>query len=845
MRGLKVKILVVLLGSVLMSSVAFSQYRILHSPPKEVYEGEPIVIEAVVEPAGEGAVRVTLYYRVAGTDSYNEIEMVLADGVYKGTIPGGFVTLAGVEYLIVAEFQDGTIVAFPEVDPYNVPVYLSVLKRAEVPAGNVASKTAAGIESNALILSPERRSIVAPGDLLIAVSLFNVTDLDVSSVKVFLDGIDITSQAEISEEILLCRPRNIRPGLHYVSVRMKNAYGDSFKPLEWSFTLAASEIAAKKILKYSGKIEANAVSEQIRGIRQDIQTIRVISNVEYDWLRFRSKIFVTSLESPDRQPKDRFFAGISTPFVDLNFGDVTPRMTEFGLYGKRVRGFEGNLKLKYFNLHLVMGETERAIRGEIEESIEGDTLLVYTRKGYSYKRNLFAIRPYFGSGKRFQLGFSLIKARDDTLSVDKLVGGVVPAMPYRVEFASGKPQDNLVLGGDLALCFDDRRFVFKTEAAISMWNSDISEGALTKDKLDTFAGDTLDGYFRVGNFEVPLSEIPFDPKDFDFLFIVNENQRPISPIIPDSTGKIGIRQILDMPSTAFKSRLTLNYLNNYVILEYKRVGPNFKSLANPYMRTNVQGFSVSDRVRLFGGRIFLNLLFDQKRDNLNKENRATTTINLFSAGFTIYPGEGLPQINFYTRHNSRFNDLASLDTTFTDSGYIISDYREDNVTITQSLNLTYKISLAGVTNQIMVTYSNSDRVDRIKDRLPGFNFNPMSSRMLRVGFNTTFRFPLRTNVSFATNTNKSGFSEKANKFTTVDARAMYDFYEGKANAYIGYKMMNAGGEVSFVQNNFYLGGYAVVFGKHRMRGQLNYNILNDNVKVYNDLSFNLSYTFTF
>ena len=119
MRGLKVKILVVLLGSVLMSSVAFSQYRILHSPPKEVYESEPIVIEAVVEPAGEGAVRVTLYYRVAGTDSYNEIEMALADGVYKGTIPGDFVTSAGVEYLIVAEFQDGTIVAFPEVDIAN------------------------------------------------------------------------------------------------------------------------------------------------------------------------------------------------------------------------------------------------------------------------------------------------------------------------------------------------------------------------------------------------------------------------------------------------------------------------------------------------------------------------------------------------------------------------------------------------------------------------------------------------------------------------------------------------------------------------------------------------------
>ncbi|MBO8130139.1 MAG: hypothetical protein H0Z29_01330 [Candidatus Marinimicrobia bacterium] len=823
----------------------FGQYKIYHTPPSEVYEGEPIKIEAILEPPDIQISSATLYYRIAGSDSYNETNLVYENGVFKGTIPGGFVTPQGVEYLIIIESSDGAILAYPEVDPYNVPIFLSVLEKNEMIESRQVEATESsssdeGVESGALILSPEEGSVIAPGELLIAVSLFNVSDVDLNSIRIFIDGLNITKAAEKTEDMILCRPTGVRPGIHSVRIEMKNINGESFKPLIWGFTMARSKEEAEKLIKYSGRIESNVLSEQIRGIKQDIQSIRVIGDVNYDWLKFRSLVFLTSQESPNRQPKNRYLAVINTPFVDLNFGDVTPRMNELGLNGKRIRGFEGNLKLKYINLQLIIGESERAIKGDIKlDSINS----IYKRTGYTFKRNVFAIRPYFGSGRRFQLGLSVIKAKDDTLSVKKFLGSTTLAFD-KIEMAGDMPEDNIVVGTDLTLTFDNRRVVFRTEGAFSMLNTNIYDGVLTKAKLDTFLADDslMDG--KIGDY-FELSTIPIEPEDIKDIFIINQNQRPLLPIIPDTSGNIGLKQILDMPSTAFKSKLKLNYLNNYIIFEYRRIGPHFYSLANPYMRNNIQGYTISDKIRLFNGRLFLNLLFDQRRDNLSQENRATNTISLFSAGFSIYPGEGLPQINFSTRQNSRANDITTFDTVSTGRGDTLYDYREDNVTITQSFSISHKLQLGGLTNQIRFIYNNSDRVDRIEDRLPGYRFSSLNSDMYRISLNTQYAFPMRTYISFSKNTSKSGLSKKPNEFSSIDLRAIYDVSNMGSNVYAGYKYINATGGISFNQSTIYIGGDIIIFSNHRIRGMLKYDNLNDPENTYNDLSFNIGYTFTF
>jgi len=90
------------------------------------------------------------------------------------------------------------------------------------------------------------------------------------------------------------------------------------------------------------------------------------------------------------------------------------------------------------------------------------------------------------------------------------------------------PQDNIVIGTDLLLAFDQKRFVWKTDAAFSYLNRDITGGALTLEDMDTFLpGDTLQNdTISLGDMNIPLEGFP-DPGDFTRIFIINENISPL------------------------------------------------------------------------------------------------------------------------------------------------------------------------------------------------------------------------------------------------------------------------------------------------------------------------------
>jgi hypothetical protein len=106
------------------------------------------------------------------------------------------------------------------------------------------------------------------------------------------------------------------------------------------------------------------------------------------------------------------------------------------------------------------------------------------------------------------------------------------------------------------------------------------------------------------------------------------------------------------------------------------------------MRNDVQGFYIADKIRLFQNKVFLNISYEQNRDNLNNDKNATTTTSSFMAGLSLFLGENLPRIDLNTMQYGRKNDLTGLDTTWsgTDS-YTISDNRESNLTMRQDIRI--------------------------------------------------------------------------------------------------------------------------------------------------------------
>ncbi len=823
--------------------------------------GKPVTIEAIIEGNLEQVREVKILFRPAGQDTYIEEEMYEYMGIYQYHIPAEYVKEVGLEYLIIAEMQGGGMAAFPEVDPYDVPIFLSAKKSSgaqpQVTQEQKQEQVQGGIPSNAIILSPEEGEIVAANELVIAVSLFNTPEVNLNSVKLSLDGQSILKVTDISEDLIVARPKNVLPGLHTVKLRMQNKFGDPYAPLIWNFTVVKTVAETQRMLNYSGRIDAKTNSEQIRGVTQNIHHVRAFARGAYDWLRFDSRAFVTSQEDPERQPRNRFRAGIQTSYFDLNLGDVNPRFNEFALNGKRVRGLEARLKLRYFNLHFITGETERKITGNI--SLIPDTtsegMLEYQRSGYTYKRDIFAIRPYFGSGEHFQLGFSVLKAIDDTLSVERSIGGVADQDNVFIRL-NEKPQDNIVVGSDMTIAIDNKRIVWQNDFELSYLNRDISEGAMSLKRLDTFfPGDSLqDSTLSLGGaFEIPLSNIPFDPKDFANIFVLNENISPLLPVVPDTNGVIGIREILNMPSTAFRSQFKLNYFNNYLVVRYNRIGPEFFSLGNPYLQNDIQGFNISDRIRLFKNKIFLTINYDERRDNLNQSKDATTTKSNFKAGFSLYPGEGLPTVNLNTMQYSRRNDLAALDTTFyldaagaVDS-FSVRDNRESNMTMMQSVSLSHQLEFSNIKNNLNINYTTAERSDRIDDRIQGFQFNAMTSSALSVAVNSEFGFPLKTTFRFSSNTNKSSLTEEPYEFTSLTGQGRYNFLDNNLSTYLGYNFIQGKGQAKFTKNKIFAGGYFNFLEQHRISGRFSYTLLDDidNDQKFNDYHAYFVYSFMF
>lgn len=850
------------------TGLLFGQAKIIHNPPRNVMANSPIKIEAMIENQQSEVERVRIFFREAGQETYVEEDMYESMEVYQGEIPAEFVRENGVEYLIIAEFADGSMTAFPEVDPYNVPIFLPVKRGAEQRATRVVSQKSdvqGGIPSNVIILSPGEGETIAAEEVVIAFSLFNSSDVALESVDLKLDGISILKNTEISEDVIIARPRNLKPGLHTAKLNMQNEFGDPFSTVMVNFSVVRTLEEAQRIFKYTGRVTTESSSEQVRGIRQNIHWLRGNFNGTYDWLKFNAKTFISSQEDPNKQPRNRYMAGVKTSYLDLYLGDVNPQFSEFALRGKRVRGIEGDLKLKYFNTHVVYGQVERAIQGTISEKPDtvtegGVTRYRYNRSGYTYARNLLAVRPYFGSGRHFQLGFSFLKALDDTISVKREYGGIQQTDDILVAMRGAQtPKDNIVLGTDLILAFDSKRFVWQNDLAISLLNRDISEGPLTKEGLDTFVpGDTLvNDTLDLGDEGIPLSAIPFDPADISRLFIINKNMSPLMPIVPDSTGAIGMAQVLNMPSTAFRTALKLNYFNNFFIFRYQRVGPEFNSLGNPYLRKDIQGFNVSDKIRLFSNRMFVTLAYDQKRNNLMGNKEAETTTSSLNAGLSLYPGEGLPTINFNTMHYTRQNDLgiANVDTSYeydpivTDSLISITfkDPRESNLTIRQDLRISHIVQVGDIKNTLNITYANSERSDRVSNRPEGYSFNATSTSMFSLGVNSTFGFPLRTNLRVTSNTTESALVDDPYRLLSLYLKGRYDLFDGNLSAELGYNLTKGSGMVDFSKNNIFVSGYYRLFDQHQFRWWLQFSHLADRLSGdnYSDLSFRLNYSFLF
>ena len=676
-------------------------------------------------------------------------------------------------------------------------------------------------QSEVLIMSPESESVVNNESVLVAASLLGVQNISSGSVRLLLNGMDVTNQAYVDSDMISCLLNDVEPGNHEINLFVNGVL------TRWSFTATAKESS----MKYSGRIRSSSSMDQI-----DDQTLNInkmtldFKGSAYDWLSMRTNLKVTSQENSLYQPRNIY--GLQLGLKDilaLRLGDSNPRVSHFTMNGKRIRGMDLDFSFGWFNFRYLQGEINRAVQGALSSAYSfdidtdefGEKYIALDRSGYTFTQNVSSARVSFGSGDIFQWGFNYMKARDDTSSVDPelmdaqifyesdqtgSVEGLTTGTIYTInelgtrarvldgsEWSGSGPKDNLVISSDIGMNLFSKRIRLDGEVAFSMTNNNIWGGPLSLGELDTLIDDSVDN--KLSSFD--LSEFP-DPSDWEEYLIINSNLSPLVPIDINAFGDSSSVELMDaifsMPSLAYRGRAITNFYGNYFSIEYSQTGPEFNSLANPYLVKNKREWAISDKFKLFKNRLMLNFGYKHQDDDILTNVENVKTQNTLSFGFNALPGPGLPTLNFTYRSIDRNNGITELvelpDMTTTDN-------REKTQTNNLMLNVNHRFDFVW-NHSISGTFVSIEKEDKFSERAVDFVDPSMLTSVINVSLITRYNLPLQTSFNITSNSSElsTGPGQRGTQdFLTANLSAEYPFLGKKILANGGFNYANGSGVV--------------------------------------------------
>ncbi len=710
-----IMLLGVFLGIVVQPVLSQPERYILSVDALSATENNPLEIRIDLAPGPE-YLAVYLYYRPYGQTDFKELETVFTGTRAFTVIPAADVTPPFIEYYFLLETTTDGVVTFPPVEPDMNPL--------------LAPVSFAGSASDpAVILSPERNEELRFSDLVISVSLLNTSEeFDRSATRIHIGRTDVTAYALITDEILILVPSNIDgyslpPGRHTVSVEFNRPDGGGKRTLSWSFSITsgiAPQITAPSdYFAYNLSLRGESRNETIAGNTVWYNRTNMIATGRITWARFSSNLLLTNEERGTRQPQNRYSFNADSRWLRFSVGDTYPRFPTLVMNGRRLRGFSGSLELGYINLDYATGQTIRSVEGRQLYTFAADSLdaqgqplipppnsrlindSTYAVYSYgSFTRNLTAIRPSFGTGSPVQVGFTYLESKDDIGSI-----GV-----------GNKPGQNLVLGSDISISLDNRRFEVQGQVAGSIQNTDISGGNLTQEELDDLLGE---GTARRIERVIKLSTL-------QKYMTINQYLIPLDPT--------------RLSSVAYDLSMRMHYFGNYLQVGYIRRGNDYQSHGLTALRRDVAGVQIRDRLRLYRNQIFVDLSSEMLRDNLGNQKTHTTYINNHLVSVAYYPRRDWPSVTVgygYYRNDNRV-DPGGVDRR--------AAVRDITNRIFTSLSHSF---LWGIRHNgsLSMTYSNRDDQTGVDADVTLFNV----STMVTSYFET---LPLQTNMGIGVYTSK-------------------------------------------------------------------------------------------
>jgi hypothetical protein len=719
------------------SAIAQVSTRVSSVSPEEATAGNPLTLTVELQQVGE-IDRILLLFRMFGEGQYRRIEMDITGNRAVATIPGSTVIPPFIECYVVLHDRSGTFEAYPfsdSPDPLeNPPQNTKKIQVREQSSG----------DAQAVFLSPDPMSVLAPDELLVSVSLLRADSLvDRTATQLLIDGKDVTNKALFSGDLVAFTPGNanliLDPGPHSATVILVDRSGKTYRTSSVFFSIRSEGGITqmerrKESFRYDASLQVESRHEDTGTSGQWFNRAGLMFRGSTSDVQFRSNLFITSDEKDYRQPQNRYFVGAELPWFKVALGDLYPDFPDLILSGKRVRGINSSVHLGAVNLDVAYGSATRAVEGTELKRFLVDSLLreqtndpraaygqidsrLWGKYSYgTYERTLFAVRPSFGSGETWQLGFTWLNGKDDMGSIR-----------YGV-----RPQENVVLGTDFFTRFDGSRIEIAGQAALSAFNSDISSGTFTEAYIDSVFPNERDAIKSARN--ILKSFITF-----------NDNLRPLS--------------FKKLSTLAGQASIGLNYFDNALKFTYLYRGSDFNSFGQTYLRTDIEGINIVDRIRLFRNQAFATFGFEHLHDNTGATRPATTTYANLNVALSLYL---MPDIPGITVGYSRFDNENGLPT---DSLAAVND-----VTHRLYLQSSYDFDFAG-RQTALFSISSSMRNDFT------LRAQNVTSHVISLGLGTRYDNLLQTEVSLSFNLNRlpsaTGGSSRTFNYTMLVLHAKY------------------------------------------------------------------------
>lgn len=703
---------------------------ISHQQPTNIFEYKNVELHFdILQPID--LKQVFLFYRNSSSLEFVILELNFQGSTIFGTIPSRDVLSPYIDYYLKIITSDGRVINYPS-NATQTGNYLRIFVSK--------SEQQMLYEEKVILLNPASDESVGIDQFFVAFSLLKVSDnVQKNFTRVWINNKDITRLLKFDGDLIYTLPgtyKNLKSGANILKILLFDSNKNPIHTNEYRFdVLSGASIAGRTrtLFKYSGSTQLESSHENMRNGNFNFNrlTANFISN--YGILNSKLYLYITNEERPYLQPQNRYLLSVDMDFFKLFAGDHYPVYPSLIMSGKRLRGVTGTLELGIFNVQVSYGDITRKIEGELLQLYSRDSAIMGSniipidsaKFGYpfgkvnlgTYQRKLFAIRPYFGRGRNFQLGFTYLHSKDEMGSIN----------------FGARPKENLVVGTDLLIGIDDQRILLKAQGSMSILNNDISTGNFT-DKL-------IDSLFGEGK---PFGGDPSFIKrvrDIGSKFItINQFIIPLHP--------------QELATLAGEVLFTLNYFGNYLRTSYIYRGNDYNSFGQNYLRNDLKGFQVMDRLGLLDNKLLISVSFERLNDNLQKTKIATTAFQNFESSISIYPRLNFPNLTF---GYSRFKVQNDIDPFTTDT-------------------IKYQSQLNDVTHQFMLSSSYDLRYyvlhriffNLMTNKKTDYTFRNQSAQFLNFSFNVQSFWKKSLQSFFGITSSSSKISNSKYEYLTLN-----------------------------------------------------------------------------